>query len=156
VFDRLRAAGTTDWDRRREELRRRISDLAKGCNDEASRVYGRLLWRDLQLQRLLSRELGQPVVNLKVFVGALANGLHVTVEAPPLAALCGLLERLAGTDVDYPALATLVGAEVDSPVYDVLGELRGTLAGTHPATSGRPDPAPDKPKTTKSRYAYRD
>ncbi|GAA3431795.1 vWA domain-containing protein [Kutzneria kofuensis] len=163
ALDRLRMAGAADWDGRRDELRGLIADLTKGCNDETKRVFGQPVWRDLVLQRLLSRELGQPITDVNVFTRALANGLRLSRTTPPFAALCDLLGRLASMESDYPSITALVGAQVDSPaaaqvlimqrLHDQLGELHVALAEASPSAttdSSRDEPAP------KSRYTYRE
>ncbi|MFE2996154.1 vWA domain-containing protein [Nocardia sp. NPDC059246] len=163
ALERLRAIETIEWDRRRDELRDRLSDLFIGCNDEATRVYGRPIWRPLTLQQLLSRELGRPVTDVKAFASSLSRGLAVTRTEPQFAPLCGLLGELAGTDIDYEALSTLTGAAVDSPmsaqvllmqrVHDLTDELRVRLADMRP--EGRDEHEPDRPSVT-SRFTYRD
>lgn len=168
ALDRLRTAGGTDWDQRRDELRHLISDLAKKCNDQANRVYGRPAWRDLDLQKLLSREFGRPAADLKPFVVGLARGLRVAQTAAPFAVLGGLLDQLASTDTDYSTLAALTGVGVDSlagaqvaimrRVHDVLGELHGTLVDLRPDASPQPDSTPnetDQP-AAQTRFRYRD
>ncbi|MGV9818759.1 vWA domain-containing protein [Nocardia xishanensis] len=165
ALDRLRTAGAVEWDSRRDELRDLLFDLVMKCNGEGKRIYGRPAWLDLDLQRLMSREFGEPIDDLGRFVVSVARVLRGKQTEPPFRSLRSFLDRLEQSGAEYGALTSLLGAVVDSPsgaqvlvmqrVHELMGEMHSVLAAMQP-TAAENEPEPSARPPAKSRFTYRD
>ncbi|WP_305779863.1 vWA domain-containing protein [Nocardia nova] len=163
ALDRLRSAGTSQWDQRRENLRDQLSELLVRCNDEAARVYGRQIWNYKWLQQLLSREFGSPAADIASFVSSVSRVLTVTQTEAPFTPLRALLDQLNGADVGCETLGAVFGTAVDSPtsaqvlvmqrVHDTTSELLDRLIIMQPEAESAPKPESSGPT---GRFTYRD
>jgi hypothetical protein len=151
--------GVEDWDRRREELRVRIIELAGRCDAESLRTHGRNVWVDRFILQLSGREFGALVsddASATGFLFGVSRGLRPQQEDADFAPLVALLDELGvigkSGDLDYGRVTRLCRAQADSPgsaqvavmrrLHDVLDDLHRVLttagAGATPTAASAP------------------
>jgi hypothetical protein len=172
----LRHGGTEDWDRHREELRIRITELAGRCDTEFLRAHERNVWVDRFIMQLSGREFGALVTDAAGTAGFLlgvSRGLRPQQSDPPFAPLQAFLDELALIGADggagYAWVAALCGVPADSPagtqvavmrrLHDVLEDLHRQLTGpaaTRILPPRAAEPPPDVAGRPTSTFVYRE
>lgn len=173
----LRHGGTEDWDRRREELKISIAELAGRCDTEFLRAHERTVWVDDRfVMRLSGREFGALVTDAAGtadFLLGVSRGLRPQRSDPPFAPLQAFLDELAvigeGGRADYARVASLCGVPADSPagtqvavmrrLHDVLEQLYRQLTGpaaTRVLPPRAAEPPPDLAGRATSTFVYRE